>query len=88
MVSELVTNAVEHARGDAIRVTITRLAAGAVRIGVIDKDRGEPSPRSAGPRDEDGRGLAIVAALTVRWGVDRMRWGKRVWADVTEEAGR
>ncbi|MDT0377204.1 ATP-binding protein [Streptomyces sp. DSM 42041] len=82
VVSELVTNAVEHARADVIRVTITRLAAGAVRIGVIDKDCGEPSPRAAGPRDEDGRGLVIVGALAVRWGVDRMRWGKRVWADL------
>lgn len=88
VVSELVANAVEHARGDAIRVTITRTALRRVRIGVLDKDRGGPAPRSAGPCDERGRGLVIVAALAAAWGVDRMRWGKRVWVDVAEEAGR
>src|SRR5690349_25161831 len=34
--------------------------------------------------DATGRGLAIVAMLAGRWGVDATRHGKRVWADLVD----
>jgi len=45
-----------------------------------------PSPREAGPDDESGRGLAIVAALSQDWGSYPAagRGGKVTWALITD----
>jgi anti-sigma regulatory factor (Ser/Thr protein kinase) len=78
--SELVTNAVVHARGTSLRLTVTRRPAG-VRIAVTDCSRIMPAllaGRAAGM--EHGRGLVLVDTLAVEWGTDRLHWGKRVWA--------
>ncbi|MGW5925214.1 ATP-binding protein [Streptomyces anulatus] len=87
VVSELLTNAVLHARrGDSVRVTATRLGEGRVRIAVVDLSKEQPSPRDAGGDQESGRGLDIVATLSGgQWGVDPLPWGKRVWATVGPE---
>ncbi|WP_434593211.1 ATP-binding protein [Streptomyces sp. A5-4] len=83
VMSELVSNAVAHARRDLIRVTVTRQGPRHVQVSVVDHSQLAPKPRPAGDGDEDGRGLALIAALTDgRWGVDPLRWGKRVWADL------
>ncbi|WP_405759409.1 ATP-binding protein [Streptomyces sp. NBC_01420] len=81
--SELLTNAVQHARRAAVRLTVTRLDSGRVRVAVVDLSRECPLPRIAGAGEESGRGLAIVdAASQGRWGVDPLAWGKRIWADL------
>ncbi|MFD4314958.1 ATP-binding protein [Streptomyces sp. NPDC058548] len=82
VVTELVANAAVHARGATIQVTVARVAIGQVRVAVIDLDRTEPALRLAADDDERGRGLALVEAVSARWGVDPLRWGKRVWADL------
>ncbi|MFJ6574192.1 ATP-binding protein [Streptomyces sp. NPDC091292] len=84
-VTELVANAAEHSRGPAIRVTVSRMAEGRVRVDVIDKSRVPPAPRDAGPDDVEGRGLALVAAVSDTWGADALPWGKRVWAELEPE---
>ncbi|GIH68024.1 ATP-binding protein [Sphaerimonospora thailandensis] len=43
-----------------------------------------PAPLQADPDEEHGRGLAIVAAYTDRWGVDPAPEGKTVWFICTE----
>jgi anti-sigma regulatory factor (Ser/Thr protein kinase) len=43
----------------------------------------EPRQRSVGPDAVDGRGLAIVAALADRWGVERDGLGQSVWAELS-----
>ncbi|MFI2312568.1 hypothetical protein AMK17_19590 [Streptomyces sp. CB00072] len=87
VVSELLTNAVLHARrGDSVRVTVTRLEGGRVRVAVVDLSKDWPAPRDAGGDEESGRGLGIVEALSGgRWGVDPLPWGKRVWASLGAE---
>ncbi|MFJ1787296.1 ATP-binding protein [Streptomyces anulatus] len=82
VVSELLTNAVLHAhRGDSVRVTVTRLGEGRVRVAVVDLSRDRPAACAAGDDQESGRGLDIVDALSGgQWGVDPLPWGKRVWA--------
>ncbi|SEO55299.1 ATP-binding protein [Actinacidiphila rubida] len=84
ILNELVSNAAEHAtRGVSIRVTISRVSASRMRLAVIDMDPHHlPALRAAGPEDENGRGLRMVAGLADRWDVDRLSWGKRVWAEV------
>lgn len=85
VVSELVTNAVEHAGRKPVRVTLALLGGGRVRISVVDLSRQLPQPRGAGAEDESGRGLALVGLMSSGWGVDHLRWGKRVWAELKVE---
>jgi serine/threonine-protein kinase RsbW len=80
IVSELVTNVVQHGRTKMI-LTITRTAGG-VRLALVDRADGMPTPRQAGATDEGGRGLALVEALSQRYGTTRLPRGKRVWADI------
>ncbi|MGP3926850.1 ATP-binding protein [Streptomyces sp. 8N616] len=82
VVTELVANSAVHTNTRSLRVTITRPTAAFVHIAVVDKSKHAPEFRMAGEGDENGRGLAIIEALTWRWGTDRLRWGKRVWAEL------
>ncbi|WP_199570508.1 ATP-binding protein [Streptomyces murinus] len=83
VVSELLTNAVQHARRDSVRVTVTRLDDQRVQVSVVDLCRKRPQRRAARANEEGGRGLEIVDALSGgKWGVDPLPWGKRVWADL------
>ncbi|MFF3919481.1 ATP-binding protein [Streptomyces sp. NPDC001852] len=80
--AELVANAVQHARAAAMRVTVRRTGERAVQIAVFDRSRVLPFLKSPAPEEVGGRGLGIVDALAQSWGVDRLPWGKRVWADL------
>jgi anti-sigma regulatory factor (Ser/Thr protein kinase) len=82
VVTELVTNAAQHTKSRLIRVTITRLAPGTVRIEVVDRSRALPQPRDPQTDDERGRGLLLVRNLTERCGADRLAFGKRVWGEL------
>ncbi|WP_327385092.1 ATP-binding protein [Streptomyces sp. NBC_01207] len=84
VVTELVSNTVRHAERATIRVTVTKAEDGRrVRIAVVDFCPTFPQPRDVGPEECAGRGLSIVAAMCDgRWGTDRLRWGKRVWAEL------
>ncbi|MBP8535938.1 ATP-binding protein [Streptomyces sp. MK37H] len=87
VVSELVSNAVDHARGRCLRVTVTRISECRVRLAVIDKSHDKPELKTALPTEEHGRGLAVIDALAQGWGVDTLQWGKRVWAILGDGAG-
>ncbi|MER7664521.1 MULTISPECIES: ATP-binding protein [unclassified Streptomyces] len=82
IVSELVANAVRHARRESIRVVIDRPGAARVRIGVVDFSKVPPVRKVPGPDDEGGRGLALVTELAEDWGTDLLPWGKQVWAEL------
>jgi anti-sigma regulatory factor (Ser/Thr protein kinase) len=82
VMDELVANAAAHACGASIRITVVRKDRALVRLAVVDLNRNEPTLRSASLEDEGGRGLYLVAGLSLRWGVDPFTWGKRVWAEV------
>ena len=76
--SELATNAVRHG-GSPFRTSITR-ADGVVRIGVEDGSSAWPEQQDALADDQDGRGMAIVAALSQQTGCDATPDGKVAWA--------
>lgn len=80
LVSELVTNAILHARSD---VTVTVLAErDGVRVEVADDDSGAPTLRHAPASATTGRGLALVDACAGAWGVEPHPPGKSVWFDL------
>lgn len=82
IVAELVNNAIDHTRCRNVRVLVTRPSQGVVRIGVADTCREGPELGSPDDDAEEGRGLLLVEALSWRWGYDRKRWGKVVWAEL------
>jgi sodium/proline symporter len=80
VVSELVTNAIRHGKGDPrLRV---RVASPHVVIEVEDDSGHLPQRRFAMPDDEGGRGLELVAMLAGRWGWRPTATGKVVWAEL------
>ncbi|MEV6549700.1 ATP-binding protein [Streptomyces sp. NPDC051597] len=81
LVSELVTNSLRYASGP-IGVRMVRLDPGALLVEVSDPLPEEPVERDAGPDDEGGRGLQLVACSARRWGTRRGRTGKTVWFEL------
>jgi serine/threonine-protein kinase RsbW len=85
-VSELCANAIAHTasgRGGVFTVEVDCPRAGVARVAVTDD--GGPSVPAAGRPDlmaEGGRGLAMVAACTTRWGFREAYPGRTVWAEV------
>jgi PAS domain S-box-containing protein len=88
MLSELATNAVQHAATEfevSVRVEPDR---GRVRVEVSDGAAGYPTPQDPVPDAPHGRGLHIVRALADAWGIEmrRDRPGKTVWCSVALSA--
>ena len=91
VVSELVTNAVRHAGDESSTLELELARSGDhLRVALSDGSKASPSPRSASHVAEDGRGMAILAALSDRWGIEPHNGGKQVWweVDLSAHAGR
>jgi serine/threonine-protein kinase RsbW len=88
LVSELVTNSIEHAQTACVRLMLIHAAA-TLWIDVRDDDTASlPARRLAGPYDVRGRGLVIIEAMSARWGVSVTEAGKSVWCELaTPPAG-
>lgn len=91
IVSELVTNVVQHVpagqRRDWVMVLLG-LGDGFVRVEVVDAGTSDSEPRFVavrqGSMELSGRGLGLVAALSVRRGTFLVDGGHRVvWADLS-----
>lgn len=80
LVSELVTNAILHARTSI--TVVVRLHRTGVRVDVHDSSPSAPVARDYGEEAMTGRGLALVNDLAARWGVDRDGSGKSVWFEL------
>jgi hypothetical protein len=84
LMSELVTNAVEHARSSLV-ATVGRRGQG-LHLTVADELSTPPRlvrpirPSPHLPLDERGRGLQTVTAIATAWGSLPTRSGKIVWA--------
>lgn len=80
VVSELVTNAVLHARTPfTVKV---RKSDESIRVDVIDESSSLPMRRPYDLREVTGRGLHIVERLSDRWGVSESLGGKTVWFEL------
>jgi anti-sigma regulatory factor (Ser/Thr protein kinase) len=75
--NELATNAVLHARTEfTVRLLVDDAR---VRVEVTDENTRVPQPCLAPTNATSGRGLAIVDASGLSWGIDRHAEGKTVW---------
>lgn len=76
--SEVATNAVRHAN-TAFRLAMEARAS-EILFEVEDHGGGDPLPTLPSEDSEGGRGLWLVAALSARWGCERLSdGGKVVW---------
>lgn len=83
--SELVTNAVLHAR--TAMVLKLEVRGGTVRVEVHDENPRVPVMAPCPPDATSGRGLALVVSLSTSWGIEQQEHGKVVWAEVGPSAG-
>ncbi|MEU6632775.1 ATP-binding protein [Streptomyces parvus] len=94
LVSELVTNSLRYASGP-IGVRLARAypdgeppsadhppVTPGLLVEVSDPLPDPPTERTAGPDDEGGRGLQLVACSARRWGTRRGKSGKTVWFEL------
>lgn len=83
MLSELATNAVQHAETDfEVAIWVTPDADGrSVLVRVSDQAPGLPVPQEPQAHEPHGRGLRIVESLAAAWGVESQQGcpGKSVW---------
>lgn len=84
--SELVANAVLHAGGPVqLRLEVIDDDPLAIRLEVGDRSPVLPSVRDYDPDASTGRGLALVARLAFRWGIEpavEPALGKLVWCEL------
>jgi len=85
--SELCANAIAHSasgNGGVFIVEVSRPRDGVARVAVTDKGGPSvPAPRAPDMLAEGGRGLALVAACTSRWGHADAHPGRTVWAEAS-----
>jgi anti-sigma regulatory factor (Ser/Thr protein kinase) len=81
LTSEIVTNAILHAR-TPVELVVRRLGEG-VAVEVTDGSRRRPRARSAAPEATNGRGMALLEQLASTWEVNLHPKGKTVRFTVT-----
>ncbi|GGO97496.1 ATP-binding protein [Wenjunlia tyrosinilytica] len=90
LLSELLTNAVNHAHTSPGRQiqTVFEVTEQRLRVEVSDASKTIPVLRHALDQDEQGRGLVLVATMATRWGVLPRKVngdyavGKTVWFEI------
>jgi anti-sigma regulatory factor (Ser/Thr protein kinase) len=81
--SELVGNAVLHASALDQELDVAwDVEPESVVVRVLDGSTDLPRQRSTNQNETGGRGLSIVAAIALDWGVRRTERGKQVWARI------
>ena len=84
LVSEIVTNAVLHARSE---VTLTvRMDSDSVRVEVADNSVAAPQQRPISDEAVTGRGMFLVEQLADDWGTSPAGDGKVVWFELVHAA--
>jgi anti-sigma regulatory factor (Ser/Thr protein kinase) len=78
-VSELVTNALDHAT-PPYELCMTR-GRGRLRVEVADTGECTPVLQPLSPSARRGRGIFLVQCVATQWGVESTTAGKTVWAE-------
>ncbi|GAA2217663.1 ATP-binding protein [Streptomyces nogalater] len=86
VLSELLTNAVQHAGSSHILLALRPLA-DVLRIEVHDTSASLPKVGLPDTYSESGRGMVLVSALADRFGTERTHGGKCCWAEIDLSSG-
>lgn len=87
-VSELAANAIRHVGEGTPCTLVVEMRDTRLRIGLRDPNtRALPTLIAAGPDAEAGRGMALVDAVSERWGVILGADSKLVWCDLVTQLG-
>ncbi|MGW2249918.1 ATP-binding protein [Kitasatospora sp. NPDC001660] len=81
IISELVGNSARHTGCTRITVSL-RLEGPTISVAVRDSSHTLPIVITTSDKATSGRGMALVDALSPRWGVEWAPRGKWVWAEV------
>lgn len=82
LTSELLANAVLHGPQDGIVGVRLKTSDKLLRVTVTDRAPTAPVVLHPDPIEPSGRGMAIVEAMSNRWGVDLASGGKAVWFEL------
>ena len=82
VVTELVSNVVDHVGGDTSIVLELTLSDIWLTISIADGSAVRPVVRELYGNQPRGRGMQLVAGVADRWGCDEHHGGKRVWAQL------
>lgn len=81
LTSELVTNALLHARSAA--ELAVRLVDGRLRVAVSDATATVPVRKRYGKDAATGRGLLLIETMSSAWGTEPVDGGKVVWFELS-----
>jgi len=82
LVTELVTNAVEHAGGEHSLLLQVGLSDGWLRVSLADGSAMRPVLRALYGQQPRGRGVRLISTLAARWGCEDYHGGKCVWFEL------
>ncbi|MGY1752920.1 ATP-binding protein [Blastococcus sp. SYSU D01042] len=82
LLTELVTNVVDHVEGEAELTVEVTAGEDWLRIAVVDGSAVRPVVRELSTDRPRGRGMRMVQQIADRWGVEDHLGGKRVWFEL------
>ena len=83
LVTELVSNVLDHVGGEATLTVEVDSSGDWLRIGVVDGSAVPPVVQELDQARPRGRGLRMLQLIASRWGSDEVGDGKRVWFELT-----
>ncbi|HEY0125736.1 MAG TPA: ATP-binding protein [Blastococcus sp.] len=87
LVTELISNVVDHVGGESDLTLELQLSDRWLRIGVVDGSAIRPVVRELSTERPRGRGMRLIQGIADRWGADDHLGGKRVWFELCTPAG-
>lgn len=82
VLTELVTNVVDHVAGEAELTVEVNAGEDWLRIAVVDGSAVMPVVRELSTERPRGRGMRMIQEIADRWGADEHLGGKRVWCEL------
>ena len=86
LVTELVSNVVDHVGGEANLTLELGISDDWLRIAIVDGSSVRPVVQELSMERPRGRGMRMVQAIADRWGADDHGGGKRVWFELRPPA--
>ena len=83
LVTELVTNVIDHVGGEASFALELEMSDGWLRVAVADGSSVLPVVRELDSDHPRGRGLRLVRAIAERWDCEEHDGGKRIWFELS-----